>query len=146
MLFFNFWNDTTNIKVFQMSVDISTLIKENTMLKRVVTTLKSQNQIAKTAYQMLETRINALEYSSDEIKELVEINKVLFDILDQLVFLQLAEDVLKIDDRVCPRCNRPLDEKEYEKIKVDESAVLKSIRKIQGDIEKTLMKYENIDF
>ena len=129
-----------------MSVDINTLVKENTMLKRIVQTLKSQNQIAKTAYQMLETRINTLEFSSDEIKELVEINKVLFDILDQLVFLQLAEDVLKIDDRVCPRCKRPLDEKEYEKIKVDENAVLKSIRKIQGDIEKTLLKYENIDF
>jgi len=128
-----------------MTVDIKTLMKENTMLKRTIETLKAQSQIAKTAYQMLETRINSLEFSDDK-KELFEINKVLFDILDQLVFLQLAEDALKIDNRVCPRCNRPLDDHEYEKLKVDDNALIESIKKIQGDIEKTILKYENIDF
>ncbi|NHI94285.1 MAG: hypothetical protein EAX96_17470 [Candidatus Lokiarchaeota archaeon] len=128
-----------------MTIDINTLMKENSMLKRTIETLKAQSQIAKTAYSLLETRINTLEFSDDK-KELIEINKVLFDILDQLVFLQLAEDTIKIDNRICPRCNRPLDDKEYKKIKVDDSALLDSIKKIQGDIEKTIIKYENQDF
>ena len=135
------------MKVFRMTVDINTLMKENTMLKRTIETLKAQSKIAKTAYQMLETSINSLVLeSSDDKRELLEINKVLFDILDQLVFLQLADDVVKIDNRVCPRCNRPLDDKEYEKLKIDDNALIESIKKIQGDIEKTILKYENIDF
>ena len=135
------------MKVPRMAVDIKTLMKENTMLKRTIETLKAQSQIAKTAYQMLEMSINSLVLdSSDDKRELLEINKVLFDILDQLVFLQLADDVLKIDNRVCPRCNRPLDDKEYEKLKIDDNALIESIKKIQGEIEKTILKYENLDF
>lgn len=100
--------------------------------------MRNNQQLLITKIKLLETRVNLLEDQNPE--RLAIINKILFDILDELIFLQLADDVLKIEDRQCPKCNHALDDENYQKLKVDIDSLLASMKKIQTDLEKEIKK------
>ena len=86
----------------------------------------------------MNTRSNILEDQNP--RKLAIVNKVLFDIIDQLIFLQISDDVLKLERRKCPKCNQDLTDELYQKIKVDIDALLNSVKKIQNDIADEIQK------
>ncbi|MHA1786077.1 MAG: hypothetical protein ACTSVE_12870 [Candidatus Helarchaeota archaeon] len=118
-------------KVKELFDRIDKLVFENTISK-------NNEQLLTTKIQLLETRVKLLEDQNPE--RLAIVNKILFDILDELIFLQIADDTLKLEDRKCPRCNQPLSDELYQKIKVDIDSLLNSVRKIQNDISEEIKK------
>ena len=118
-------------KIKELFDRIDNLVFENTISK-------NNEQLLSTKIQLLETRVRLLEDQNPE--RLAIINKILFDILDQLVFLQISDDVLKLERKKCPKCNQDLTEDLYQKIKIDIDALLNSIKKIQNDIAEEIQK------
>ena len=123
--------EDVNKKVKELFDRIDKLVFENTISK-------NNEQLLSTKIQLLETRVKLLEDQNPE--RLAIINKILFDILDELVFLQIADDVLKLEDRKCPKCNQQLNDELYEKIKIDFNSLLKSVKKIETDIGNEIKK------
>ena len=109
-------------------------------LKRIIEMMVSQTNILQAKNELIQEKLNVLKVGDAE--DLLAINNVLFDILDNLVFLQLSEDVLKIEKKICPRCHRKLDEELYEKLKVDDRALITSVKKIQLVLQDKLEKYD----
>ncbi|NHI94044.1 MAG: hypothetical protein EAX96_16260 [Candidatus Lokiarchaeota archaeon] len=123
--------EDVNKKVKELFERIDNLVFENTISK-------NNEQLLSTKIQLLETRVKLLEDQNPE--RLAIINKILFDILDELVFLQIADDVLKLEDGNCPKCNQPLTDELYQKIKIDIDSLLKSVKKIETDIAQEIQK------
>ena len=123
-------NDASK-KIKELFSRIENLVFENNIFK-------NNQQLLITKIQLLETRVKLLEDQNPE--RLAVINKLLFDILDEMIFLQLADDVMKLEDRKCPKCAQELSEDLYIKLKVDIDSLLKSMKKIQTDISQEIQK------
>ena len=119
------------------SDELAALMKETMRLRRTIEVLEADKQVMMTSNLMLTTRLETLEKIKGP-EDLMEINKTLYDIIDQLVFLQIAEDHLKINRKICPRCSRDIDDELYKKMRIDDKALMGAIKKIQYDIENKM--------
>ena len=116
-------------KIQELFERIDALSIENIMLK-------NNDQLLSTKIQIMNTRMKLLE--SNNSTRLALINKILYDIIDEMIFLQISDDYLKIERKKCPQCNQFLNEDTYNKIKIDIDALIRSVKKIESDLIKQI--------
>jgi len=116
-------------KIQELFERIDALLIENVMLK-------NNDQLLSTKIQLMNTRMKLLE--SNNSTKLVLTNKILYDIIDEMVFLQISDDYLKIEQKKCPKCNQILNHETYNKIKIDIDALIGSVKKIENDLSKQI--------
>ena len=121
-------SNTVN-KIQELFERIDALLIENIMLK-------NNDQLLSTKIQIMNTRMKLLE--SNNSTRLALTNKILYDIIDEMIFLQISDDYLKIERKKCPQCNQFLNEHDYNKIKIDIDALIGSVKKIDSDLGKQI--------
>ncbi len=107
---------------------------DNLILENMI--LKNNDQLLETKIHLMETRMKILE--SNNSSKLSLTNKILFDIIDEMIFIQISDDYLKIEQKKCPKCNQFLNEDIYNKIKIDINALIGSVKKIEHDLDSQI--------